>query len=404
MSIHVLDAVQFPGLEAVSPVPTSMAAAPPPISEDFRVTTASAQALACNAHIAGLPRYNAGLNIAVARAMTGRDDVAGLASNENPFGCSPAVAAALAGLNPARYSDPASTVLRQALAERLAVPPARIVAANGSEEIIAAISRAFLGEGTSALTVAPCFGLHEIQPLAMGAVVKKVPMTAALGFDVPAIISALAEEPRVFFISTPWNPVGATLTTDELQAILAAVRPGTLLALDEAYFEFRDAASPDGLRLVHQTKLNWVVLRTFSKAYGLAGLRVGYGVTSDESIARLIDAAHTPFNVNSAAQAAAVAALADSAWMEQAVARLNAAREDMRRGLHGLGLRVAPSQGNFLFVDVGQTAAPIAQKLLQLGLITKAWAEPGYTQFLRISVGMPADNARVINGLGQVLA
>lgn len=368
------------------------------------MTRTAAPALACNAHIARLPRYNAGLNIAVARTMTGRNDVAGLASNENPFGCSPAVAAALAGLNPARYSDPASAVLRQALAARLLVSASRIVAANGSEEIIAAISRAFLGEGTTALTVAPCFGLHEIQPLAMGAVVKKVPMTADLGFDVPGITAALADEPRAFFISTPWNPVGATLTTDELQAIINAVRPGTLLALDEAYFEFRDAASPDGLQLLKQTGLNWVVLRTFSKAYGLAGLRVGYGVTSDDTIARLIDAAHTPFNVNSAAQAAAVAALGDTAWMAQAIARLNDARETMRRGLHGLGLRVAPSQGNFLFVDVGQPAAAIAQKLLQLGLITKAWTEPGYTQFLRISVGLPEENARVVNGLKQLLA
>ncbi|TGV11422.1 aminotransferase class I/II-fold pyridoxal phosphate-dependent enzyme [Mesorhizobium sp. M8A.F.Ca.ET.173.01.1.1] len=368
------------------------------------MNTNSNQAPSRNPLIARLPKYNAGTSIAAARQASGRGEVAALASNENPYGCSPAVTEALRAFSPSRYSDPASTALRGALAIHLDVPDSHIAVGNGSEDIIAALSRAFLVAGDRVLTVIPSFGLHVIQPMAMGATVMTVPATAACGFDVPAILAALEQEPAIFFLSTPWNPVGPALTTQELGNIVAAIRPRTLLVLDEAYFEFRDAAAPDGLEVLKDSSLSWAVLRTFSKAYGLAGLRAGYAIMSDPEIARLVSLARTPFNVNAAAQTAALAALADQAWMQQTVKSITGDREILRGSLQSLGLLVAPSQGNFLFIDTGKSASGLAAALLKQGIITKAWAEPGHTNFLRVSIGLREENARFASALEELLA
>jgi histidinol-phosphate aminotransferase len=164
--------------------------------------------LTFNPHVAALPVYNAGMNVEVARAKSGRDDIARLASNENPDGCSPQVMAALASaaFEPSRYPDSACTALRADLAKHLGVDPAEIVVGNGSEELIAAISRAMLVEGSSVVTVSPSFGLHEIDPLATGARVVKAPMTKNLGFDVEALSAAIALGPSIVFLSSPGIP------------------------------------------------------------------------------------------------------------------------------------------------------------------------------------------------------
>ncbi|AOF92405.1 aminotransferase class I/II-fold pyridoxal phosphate-dependent enzyme [Sinorhizobium sp. RAC02] len=282
-----------------------------------------------------------------------------MGSNENPYGTSPAVGAALWGCVPSRYSDPASAALRGALSEKLGVALDRLVCGNGSEELIAAVCRAYLEPGDRVLTVSPCFGLHEIEPLAAGAQVVKVPMTEDLDFDFAALVAALAEKPKIFFISSPSNPVGRAMSEEALSRLIAATQPGTLFVLDEAYFEFIEAEFPDGFRVLAQrAEITWAVLRTFSKAYGLAGLRVGYAVTSDASVARAIRATLTPFNVNAAAQAAAVAALGDTAWMRETTAMLRRDREILATRIRGLGLRVIPSQANFLFIDVVIEAWP----------------------------------------------
>lgn len=357
--------------------------------------------LAFNPHVAALPAYNAGVNVAIARAAAGRDDIARLASNENSEGCSPRVMQVLASsaFEPWRYADPACTALRAALAQRLGVQAERIVVGNGSEEMIAAISRAVLVEGSEVVTVVPSFGLHEIEPLALGARVHKIPMTAEFGFDLAALERAIAAGPRLVFLSSPWNPVGPALDARSLQRMVAAVRSGTLLVLDEAYFEYADPGSVDGLELLRHSGLPYVVLRTFSKAYGLAGLRVGYAVSSDSEIARVVTSAKTPFNVNAAAQLAAVAALEDEGWMKASVARLRLERERVARELRTLGLRVAPSQTNFLFFEINGDSAAVADALLRQGIIVKAWREPGYQRFLRATVGSALDNDRLLAAL-----
>ena len=365
----------------------------------------NATGLEFNPHVVALPPYNAGMNVAAARAISGRDDIARLASNENADGCSPAVLAALSSsaLEPWRYADPACTNLRSALAAKLSVDPGYIVVGNGSEEMIAAVSRAILIPGASVVTVQPSFGLHEIEPLAQGARVVKVAMTTDLDFNLDALERAIADGPRVIFLSSPWNPAGPALTEPGLQRLIAAIKPGTLFVLDEAYFEFVEDNCPDGLEVLRRSDIPYVVLRTFSKAYGLAGLRVGYAVCSDADLARLVGAAKTPFNVNAAAQLAAVAALDDEQWMRSSVARMRSERERMSGSLAALGLRIAPSQTNFLFFDCATDATALAAELLQSGIVVKAWREPGYETFMRVTVGTPADNDRLIFALGEAI-
>ncbi len=354
--------------------------------------------LPMNPNVAVLPPYNAGMTVARARELSGLQEFARLASNENPDGCSPAVLAALASgdFHPWRYADPGCTALRDRLADHLGVDITRIVAGNGSEEMIAAICRAILRPGDAVLTVVPSFGLHEIEPLAAGARVTKLPMTPDAGFDMAALETALKTGPRLVFLSSPWNPVGPALDHTNLHRLIAATGPQTLLVLDEAYIEYADPGSPDGLQELHNSGIHFVVLRTFSKAYGLAGLRVGYAVCSDAEIARVVWSAKTAFNVNGAAQIAAIAALDDAAWMRASVARTRAERLRVEAGLRALGFDPAPSQTNFVFFDCGSDSTEAAARLIRAGVIIKPWREAGYTRFLRVTIGTPADNDRFL--------
>jgi histidinol-phosphate aminotransferase len=355
--------------------------------------------------VAALPPYNAGMNVDVARTISGQHDIARLASNENPEGCSPAVMHALAPATyePWRYADPACTALRTALSHKLAVDAQHIVVGNGSEEMIAAIARAFLMPGARVLTVVPSFGLHEIEPLAAGAKVVKIGMSSELGFDLEGLERELMRAPNVVFLSSPWNPVGPALDDAALARLVRAIQPGTLLVLDEAYFEFADPGAPDGIALLRLSGVAHVVLRTFSKAYGLAGLRVGYAVCSHPDIARVLSSAKTPFNVNAAAQTAALAALGDEAWMRASTARLRQERERVATALRALGLKVAPSQTNFLFFDLRHNSTEAADTLLrQHGIIVKPWRETGYENFIRATIGKPAENDRLLAALTQL--
>lgn len=358
-----------------------------------------------NPYVEALPKYNAGLSLAAARAASGVEQIARLASNENPYGCSPAVRSVLASGSVEfwRYSDPSCELLRASLAARLGVEPAAIVVGNGSEELIAAASRAFLTAGASALTVTPCFGLHEIEPLAVGARVTKVPMTADCEFDIPRLEAALAQAPNLLFLPSPWNPVGAALDHDGLARVIKATPSSALFVLDEAYREFASDAIPDGLEMLRPGDRPYVVLRTFSKAFGLAGLRVGYAVCSSPKIAKMLAAAKTPFNVNALAQAAAIAALEDEAWMSGAVARICVERDRVAKVLGALDVRVARSEGNFLFFDSGRDSVQVAAGLLKAGVVVKPWLEAKYESFIRVSIGTAAENDQFLKALAAIL-
>jgi len=352
------------------------------------------------------------------RARYGVSEIARLASNENPYGPSPAVARALVDLaaRAGTYPDANSTALRAAIAQRTGAQPGEVVIGNGSEDILQMLCQALLSPGDRVLTQRPAFGLHEIYPRMMGAQVELLTLTPELGFDVDAWCAALARGPKVVMLANPSNPVGCMFDAADFARLLAAVPAGTLLVVDEAYYEYARLAPgyPDVLALLRawqaagEGRSPWIVLRTFSKAWGLAGLRVGYGIASDAALVQLLDRVRTPFNVNLAAQAAALAAWGDEAFMAQAVARTVQQREALAAQLRALagsvwpGLRIAPSAANFLFVDLGRANAPVNEALLARGIIVKPWKEPGFETFIRVSVGTDADNARFVQALAEI--
>ncbi len=358
--------------------------------------------------VPSLPAYNAGLSSDAVRKKYGVTGIARLASNESPFGASPAVAAALAGLaqDVSLYPDANCTALRAAIASRLDTSPARIIVGNGSESILQTICLAFLSPGDRVLVQRPAFGLHEIYPRMMGAELEFLDLTPALEFDVDAWCAALARGPKVAMIANPSNPVGCMFDAGGFERLLDSASARTLLVIDEAYLEYARLTPgfpSDALARLRARRRPWIVLRTFSKAWGLAGLRVGYGVASEPELVGLLDRVRTPFNVNLAAQTAALAAWGDEAFMDAATRETGQRRDTLAASLRALGLRVAPSVANFVFVDIGRPNGPVNEALLTKGIIVKPWKDAGFENFLRISVGTPADNARCVATLAQAL-
>ncbi len=364
-------------------------------------TSASAELLTrlARPEVRELPAYNAGLSSEVVRQRYGVQHVARLASNENPFGPSPAVGQALAqlALRAGLYPDANCRALRAAIAARTGAQPEQVVVGNGSENLLEVLCQAFLAPGDRVVTLLPSFGLHEIYPRMMGARVQMLPVTPALEFDVDAWCTALAQgpAPKLAMLSNPSNPVGCMLDAAAFQRIVQAAPQETLLVIDEAYYEYalHTPGFPDALAALRAQNRPWIVLRTFSKAWGLAGLRVGYGIASDDRLVQMLDRVRTPFNVNLAAQTAALAAWNDVAYMEQCVRDTVAQREWLATQLRAMGVRMAPSATNFLFLDLQRPNGPVAEALLQRGVIVKPWKEAGYESFIRVSIGSADDNA-----------
>ncbi len=349
--------------------------------------------------------YNAGLTIEDVRSRYGAETISKLGSNENPLGASPKVQAAivhaLAGVH--LYPDPAGNELRGALAAGLGVAADRIVLGNGSEDLLSVVCRTVLRPGDAMVTLYPSFPLHEDYAAMMGASVERIGLKDDLSIDVQGLIDAVARTPRMVMFANPMNPVGAWLTGGELRRVVDALQPGTLLVVDEAYVEYaRGEGYADAVELLKDVDLPWIVLRTFSKAWGLAGLRLGYGVMGNSSLGSFLDRVRTPFNANLLAQVAARAALEDTAHVGKVVELAVGERERVAACLRSKGFRVAPSKGNFLFFDCGENAVAFCERLLRQGLIVKPWKQPGYESFVRVSIGTPADNDRFLHVLSQV--
>lgn len=357
--------------------------------------------------IGQLPVYNAGLSSDAVKSRYGVDHVARLGSNENPDGPSPAVARALVDIATecTNYPDASGRELSHAIAGLVQADPACIVLGNGSENLLEVLCQVFLSPGDRVVTLIPSFGLHEIYPLMMGATVEMVPATADMNYDVDAWCAALSRGARLVFLSNPSNPVGCMLDADAFRRVIDATPADAILVVDEAYYEYamHSEGFPDALAELRRRNLHWIVLRTFSKAWGLAGLRVGYGIASSPELAGLLHRVRTPFNVNLAAQKAALAALSDPGHMQASVRRAIQAREAMARALREMGLFVAPSAGNFLFVDVGRENGPVAEGLLARGVIVKPWKEKGYERFIRVSIGSDRDNRLFLDALRALL-
>jgi histidinol-phosphate aminotransferase len=327
-----------------------------------------------------------------------------MSSNENPFGPSPVVAQVLAGLAPAivRYPDPSCRRLRATLAKHTGLATEYIGVGNGAENLIELLCQAFLSPGDRVVTQSPCYGLHDIHPRAMGAIVDKVPMAADLGFDVPAWQAALRLPAKLVMFSNPSNPVGCILDKQGFRSVLAASPPGALLVVDEAYGEYAadHPAFPEALKELQAQQRPWLILRTFSKAYGLAGLRVGYALASDKRIISWLDRVRSPYNVNHAAQETAIAALADAEHMREGVRKVHLLREALASRLRAHDFFVAPSVACFLYVNVGQGAGvKVAEGLRARGIAVKPWREEGYTSFIRVTVSHEPENERFLAAL-----
>lgn len=332
-----------------------------------------------------------------------------LSNNENPLGVAPAALAALEQLSArsySRYPDPACQHLRRALGEHLDSDPECLIVGNGSENLLELLCLAFLDPADRVVTQSPCFGLHEIFPLMMAAQVVKVASNPDFSCNLDAWQTALATPTKMLLISNPSNPLGTIFDHQAFTRLIDSAPDDTLLVIDEAYYEFAsaDADFPDALRTLRNQSRPWIVLRTFSKAYGLAGLRVGYGIASDASLVQALDRVRTPYNINQAAQHAALAALGDPQHVQRSQAFAAQAREPLQRALIAAGLRVAPSRTNFLFIDTGVDALEVNRRLLDEAIIIKAWREPGYQSCIRMSLGQPADNLRFLEGLQRAVA
>jgi histidinol-phosphate aminotransferase len=343
-----------------------------------------------------LPAYNSGLSAESVRARYHVAEVAKLGSNENPWGASPRVLATIAAAvrDIALYPEADSDTLRRALSAQLGIAPDRFAFGNGSEDLISVCAHSFLAPGDEMITILPSFGLHVIYSQAIGAKVQLIPASPEYAIDIPGIIAALNPRTRLVMFSAPSNPLGTTITRDEMDRLLDALDNETLLVFDEAYYEYASAEEsyPDFLKILERSGKTWIMLRTFSKAYGLAGLRVGYGIASDASLIDVIDRARTPFNVNRLAQVAAVAALEETGHMRECVARTIAERTRVRAELESMGYVSSPSVANFLFFDAREDASRLAEKLLPHGVIVKPWRESGYRQHVRVSIGTPRSN------------
>ncbi len=348
------------------------------------------------AGVLSLPRYNSGLAETAVRERYSLEHITRLASNENPFGVSTlAEQAAREALSDLwKYSDPDSTELRLALSRQTGIAAAKIVIGNGSEDLIAVICRACLDKGDRVVTVHPSFLLHEIYPAEQGAHVITIPMSADFEFNIDGLISELNRGCKMLIFSNPSNPVGTMIDSEGFSRICQAASPDTILVVDEAYYEYAATQEqfPDSLALLRQRNHPYAVLRTFSKAYGLAGLRVGYGYFSDTRFADHINKLRTPFNVNSLAQTAARAALEDKEHLVNTIQYNSRERSRVSTQLRRHGYRVAESHANFIFLDTGHNSLPIAERLLAQGIIVKPWTAKGYENFLRVTIGKAEDN------------
>lgn len=351
-----------------------------------------------------VPIYQPGKPIDDVKREFGLTEVIKLASNENPFGCSPAAKEAIKSQldSLAIYPDGASLQLRWELADFLQVEPDQLIFGNGSDEVVQMITRAYLGEGTNTIMATPTFPQYRSNAIIDGAELIEVPLKDGV-HDLEAMALAINEQTRVVWVCNPNNPSGTIVTASELEAFLQKVPKHVLVVLDEAYYEYVvDEAYPQTVpMLAHHPNL--IILRTFSKIYGLAALRIGYGIASVEIINHL-NHVREPFNTSTLAQAAARAALKDQAFVQ-------ACRDRNREGLKQLtdqfdewGLDYYPSQANFVLVNLKQDSDEVFRKLLAQGIIVRSGRALGFPGYQRITVGSAEQNAKILQALREIVA
>ncbi len=354
-------------------------------------------------YLRGLIPYSPGKPIEEVERELGIAESVKLASNENPLGPSPlalrAAQDALQGIH--RYPDGGGHRLRHALAKHWGVSAELVILGNGSNELLELAGRCFLMPGSEVVYAAQAFIIYDMVAQLTGAT-KVVVSLKDFTHDLDAMHASISSRTKVVFVGNPNNPTGTAVPARAMEAFLASVPPEVLVILDEAYYEFLPPdLTPDALRFVREGRL-LLVLRTFSKIYGLAGLRIGYGIGPAPLIA-LLNRAREPFNTNSLAQAAATAALGDVEHVARTQDVTEGGRKFLTEQARGLGLPVVPSVANFVLVDVGRPGPATADALLRHGVIVRPMAGYGFPTHLRITIGTPPENERCLAALKAVL-
>ncbi|MDR3152720.1 MAG: histidinol-phosphate transaminase [Deltaproteobacteria bacterium] len=354
-------------------------------------------------HIRNLTPYVPGRSIEEAMEELGLPRAVKLASNENSLGPSPkaveAMAAALGSIG--RYGDASSGKLKAAIAARWDIPPGTVVCGNGSSEFILVLSHALAGPGLNAVMSRPTFTLYAKCAAASGAEVREVPLTEAYGHDLEAILASCDAATRLVFIDNPLNPTGAFLSRKDILDLELKLPDGALLVLDEAYADFARERLPDIKELVGRGRT--AILRTFSKLYGLAGARAAWMAAPPE-VAEAVNRVRQPFNMNSLAQAGALAALGDSEHVHRTLRMVWSGLETLGSALADLGLPHFPTQANFLMAGTGPfTADALTAELFRKGLIVRSLSSFGLTDKIRITAGLPEEISELAAGLRELL-
>ena len=357
-----------------------------------------------NPALENLPVYQPGRPIEEVARELGRParGIIKMASNENPLGPSPAALAALKGA--ARqlhlYPDGNAFYLKQKLAAKLAVDPANLILGNGSNEILEFLAHAVMGPGVDVVMSQYCFLVYPLVARLIGANPNVVP-ARQYGHDLPAMLRAITPRTKVIFVANPNNPTGTLASPEEVRQLLDQTPPQVVIAMDQAYIEFLDEPQ-DLLPLIRRgEKPNLILLRTFSKIYGLAGLRLGYGIGHRDFVAAL-EKIRQPFNVNSLAQAAGLAALDDEAHTQKTRQNNAEGLKFLEDALREMGVEFVPSSANFVLLRVGE-ARRVFTELQSQGIIVRPVENYGLPEWLRISIGTPPQNRRCLRALQRIL-
>lgn len=352
--------------------------------------------------LAALEPYVPGRSAEQVMERYGVRRVTKLGSNENPLGVSPRVReAVVSALDRAhQYPDPGCAHLCRRLASRLGITPDHVMVANGADNVLTCVGLAFFESGDRCVIGAPSYTAYRSLAILMNATPVEVPLRD-WRFDVPAMAAAAAGA-KAMIVCNPNNPTGTILRHDEMDALLRETPGDTLVVVDEAYAEWvEDPAFPNTVALLRRYS-NLMIVRTFSKIYGLAGLRVGYAIAPPELTACL-HRVREPFPVDRLAQAAAEATLDDEEYVRASFENNRSGKRALSRALTGLGLRHLPSEANFILVDLGRPAEHVAERLLERGVIIRPGAMWGLPTWARITIGTPEDNARVVDALAEAL-
>jgi len=356
-----------------------------------------------NPGVRRLRPYEPGKPIEELQREYGVRDIIKLASNENPLGPSPSVAQVIRDQikNLSRYPDGNGFALKTLLANRLALEPKQVTLGNGSNDVLELIARAFVNTGEEVMFSQHAFAVYPIVTQAVGGNAIVVP-AKNWGHDLDAMAQSVTERTRVIFVANPNNPTGTWIQRQALEVFLNTIPENIIVVVDEAYYEYvQEPDYPDSTKWLSRFP-NLVVTRTFSKVYGLAGLRLGYGLSSP-GVADILNRVRQPFNVNSLALAAGEAALQDDAYVKKSVKLNCEGMEQLAGAFQEMGLPYIPSAGNFIAVDTGQPAGKFYEALLRLGVIVRPVANYEMPNHLRITIGLPEENRRFIDSFKQVL-